>query len=95
MKKPTQANRRSFMKGIGMLSGAAFTASTLPLSSAVMAKSVAGNKKSKTSSDYAYHPDIVDPALENFPGYSTHIPSGRAHLLADAGHNMLDTQFLV
>lgn len=93
MKKSVQQNRRDFMKGMSLLSGAAFTASALPVSAAVAATNAAW--KTRTASDYAYHPDIVDPALENFPGYATHIPSGRAHLLADAGHNMLDTQFLV
>ena len=75
------------MKGMTLLSGAAFTASAMPVSAAAAATSASW--KARTSSDYAYHPDIVDPALENFPGYATHIPGGRAHLLADAGPSAL------
>ena len=93
MKKTFQQKRRDFISKAGLVSSAAFTATALPAS--VLGKPSAGKRKAKMSSDYAYHPDVVDPALENFPGYATHIPSGRAHLLADAGHNMLDTQFLV
>lgn len=91
MSNSFKQDRRAFMGRMGVMSGVVITTSVTPFSSSVFASSVVASASDKSASVYP----AVDTALENYPGYSANIGYGRAHLVADAGHNILDMQLLV
>jgi hypothetical protein len=84
-------SRRDFMQRMTLLSAAMFTASALPFSTSVLADTGIDNWKGQSPGNY----NFVDEALGNYPGYSAAIGFGRAHLVADVGHRMVDSQVLV
>ena len=91
MKKIANQSRRDFL-GNGALAVGAAASSTLPLSgNANEVEALARHMQGKPS-EFAYHPDVVDPALESFPGYAAKIDMPPAQQVSDAAHNILDTQ---
>ncbi len=86
MKKSVDQSKRRLLKGgVVLASGALGT--TLPLGAALA--STTQVKKA------VYKAPLFDPTLENYPGYSTHVPVLHGAELASAAHNLLDTQFIV
>lgn len=83
MKKPIDQSKRRLLKGSAALAGGALGGS-LPLGAVASApiKPV-------------YKAPLFDPTLENYPGYSTYVPVLTSAEVASAGHNLLDTQFIV
>jgi hypothetical protein len=67
MKKPTGFSRRRFLGSTALLSGAAMGASHFSLATSISSQ---GKGKQKV---YKKAP-LFDPTLENYPGYSAHIP---------------------
>jgi hypothetical protein len=82
-KKPFDQSKRSLLKGSVVAAGAVLGGS-LPLSAVASAP-----RKP------AYKAPLFDPTLENYPGYSTYVPVLTSAEVASAGHNLLDTQFIV
>lgn len=68
------SSRRGFLNQMTLLSGAAVTASILPLSSAMAAVESTWQNSYSTTCTY------IDEALGNYPHYSEAIGFGRAHL---------------
>lgn len=87
MKKPVDQSKRNLLKGGVMLASGALGTS-LPLGAAL------GSVNTKVKKA-VYKAPLFDPTLENYPGYSTYIAVPRSTELARAGHNLLDTQFIV
>lgn len=84
MKKIDQSKRR-LLKGSAVLASGALGTS-LPVSAALSAPRV---------EKAVYKTPLFDPALENYPGYSTYVPVLSSAEVASASHNLLDTQFIV
>lgn len=87
MNKPVDQSKRKLLKGGAMLASGALGA-TLPVGAAFGSMESSARKA-------VYKAPLFDPTLENYPGYSTHIDVPRSAELATAGHNLLDTQFIV
>lgn len=83
MKKTIDKSKRNLLKGSVMLAGGALGGS-LPLSAVA-----------KAPGKPLYKAPLFDPTLENYPGYSTYVPVLTSAEVASAGHNLLDTQFIV
>ncbi|MEY4640962.1 MAG: hypothetical protein RLZZ227_956 [Pseudomonadota bacterium] len=86
MKTPVDRSKRMLLKG-GVVLASGALGSVLPLGAALAADT--SPKKP------VYKSPLFDPTLENYPGYSTYVPIPRSAELASAGHNLLDTQFIV
>ena len=87
MKKPVDQSKRNLLKGGIVLAGGALGA-TVPLGAALASPDTRVRKP-------VYKAPLFDPTLENYPGYSTYVEVPRSADLARAGHNLLDTQFIV
>lgn len=87
MKQPTDQSKRKLLKGGVVLASGALGA-VLPLGSALGPPDTSVRKA-------VYKAPLFDPTLENYPGYSTYVEVPRSADLARAGHNLLDTQFIV
>lgn len=79
-------SRRNFLNSTAILSGTALGSAALPMS----ASALTASSRIKP----VYKAPLFDPTLENYPGYSARIPAPNVQL-AEAGHNLLDTQLLV
>jgi hypothetical protein len=87
MNKPVDQSKRKLLKGGAVLAGGALGTS-LPLGTALGSVDTRLHKA-------VYKAPLFDPALENYPGYSTYVEIPRSAELAAAAHNLLDTQFIV
>lgn len=87
MKSKVDQSKRRLLKGGAVLASGALGGS-LP-AGAVLAGAEHGARKG------VYKAPLFDPTLENYPGYSTHVPLASSVEVASAAHNLLDTQFIV
>lgn len=87
MKHKIDQGKRRLLKGGAVLAGGTL-GNALP-AGAVIAISQNDAKKG------IYKAPLFDPTLENYPGYSTHVPLATSVEVASAAHNLLDTQFIV
>ncbi len=81
--------RREFAVRMTVLGGTAVMFAAAPFSSSALAN---------VARQWGQVPPLDmgrDEALENYPGYAESIPCGRAHLLAEAPHPLIDGQLLV
>ena len=83
MKTTVDKSKRNLLKGGVALAGSAL-GGALPLNVVASAPRKA-----------VYKAPLFDPTLENYPGYSTYVPVLTRAEVASAGHNLLDTQFIV
>jgi len=87
MKKPVDQSKRNLLKGGAVLASGAL--------GTVLPGAAAFGNADKKARKAVYKAPLFDPTIENYPGYSTYVPIPRSAELATAGHNLLDTQFIV